>query len=679
MKIMLSKALLFTILFSSPFILSTNAQKGGLLETKKSPYIKLRNVNIEDVKWNSGFWGDRMGQCEKTMIPYMKEIYMDRALKNFKIAAGIEQGEFWGSWWHDGDFYKWMEALVMSYADTRDKETGRQLDELISILARAQDKDGYIHTAIQIGHGIMISGFTNEQKFNGKKRWASLQDHEVYNLGHLFTLAAIHYRVTGKTNLLNVAIKAADNLYAVFKTPTPELASLIFNPPQIMGLIELYRSTGNKNYLQLAKTFIDMKGTGNWKGMESQDNIPVHEVTEAVGHAVTGTYLYCGIADVYAETGDTILLNVLQRLWEDVTFKKMYITGAVGSYHKLTIGKENVHEAFGVAYDLPNATAYCETCANIGNAMWNWRLLGITGDSKYTDIMEQVFYNSMLSTIGLEGKSYFYTNVLRWYGKDHVLLSQDAYQRWNLPRGGICCPPNTVRTIAEMSNYVYSLSDKGVWVNLYGNNTLKTLLSDGTPVQFIQETNYPWDGAVKITCEQSAKKEFSVMLRIPGWAEDVTLKVNGTAVSRQPSSGSYFELSRKWVKGDVLELNISMPVQLIEANPLVKENTNKIAVKRGPLVYCLESQDIEENVSLKDIIIPGDIDFKPMYKKDLLGGVTVLQGKAWKNVAETNWSSALYKIMKVPKPKEVNIQLIPYYAWNNRGVGEMAVWLPAAR
>ncbi len=656
------------------------AQKSGLLQTDKSAYVKMRNVNIGDVKWKGGFWGDRVTQCEQTMIPYMREIYMEKALKNFKIAAGMEKGGFWGSWWHDGDFYKWVEALVMSYENTKDKPTLKQIDEIISIIAKAQDKDGYINTAIQIGHGTLVAEFTKERSYSEAKRWNSYKEHEIYNLGHLFTLGALHYRVTGETTLLNVANKAADYLYTLFKSTTPEMASAsaIFNPPQIMGLIELYRTTGDKKYLELSNLFLDLKGKVNNKSYETQDHLPVLQANEAIGHAVTGLYLYSGMADVYAETGEPAIMNVLNKLWEDITYKKMYVTGGVGSYHNHLFNKEPLHEAFGESYDLPNATAYNETCANISNAMFNWRMLSLTGDSRQADIMEQVFYNSMLSTIGLEGKSYFYTNPLEWHGKKHKLMSNDALKRWNLPRGGICCPTSTIRTIQEISNYAYSINDKTVWVNLYGSNTLNTKLPDGTSVNFTQTTNYPWEENVKLTCNESGKNNYSLMLRIPEWAKGAVVKVNGKAASEAINNGMYFTLNRKWNKGDVVELRLPMAVEMLEANPMVKENINKTAFKRGPVVYCLESQDLNKDERLKNIVIPVTANFKPVYKKDLLGGVTVLQGKALNNV-KTPWDNRLYKKIELSKPQETTIQLVPYYAWNNRGIGEMAVWLPLVK
>lgn len=676
MKIKSKYILIIIVLIT--FCLNVVAQtNGGLLQTSNSPFVKLRNVNIGDVKWMPGFWGDRVKDCYQHMIPYMRKIYMERALTNFKIAAQMQEGEFEGSWWHDGDFYKWVEALVIDYSATKSPVVKSEIDNIISIIAKAQAADGYINTAIQIGHGKVTGGFTNAVPFKNKKRWESEKEHEMYNFGHLFTLAAIHYRATGEKSLLNIADKAATYLITFFKSPTPELASLIFNPPQIMGLVELYRSTGDKKYLDMANAFLNMKGTQKEKHMQTQDNVPVRQATTAVGHAVTGLYLFSGMADVYAETGDTSLLNVLNKLWEDITFKKMYITGGVGSYHNNSIkGNEPLHEAFGKDYDLPNSTAYNETCANISNAMFNWRMLGITGDEKYADEMEQVLYNSMLSSISLDGESYFYTNPLRWYGKDHQLLSQDAYQRWNLPRGGICCPPNTIRTIAEVGNYVYSVSDKSIWVNLYGSNIVITKLPDGTPVKWEQQTEYPWKENIKIICKESSSASYALMLRIPSWAEGASVFVNSRLQSIKPSAGSYYKLERKWKLNDVVELKLPMKVRMVAADEKVEPDVNHVAVERGPLVYCIESADAPD-IDLDNIRIPISTQFTVEYKKDLLGGVAVLKGNAYV-VPNNNHNNKLepYKEIKTTPLKPLSIQLIPYYAWNNRGIGEMEVWIP---
>jgi DUF1680 family protein len=663
---------LLTLIFLLHFIPAFSQTK-GLFQNNNSLFLKLNNTNINDVKWTTGFWADRIKTCEQIMIPYMKTIYMNRALKNFRIAAGMESGEFRGSWWLDGDFYKWMEARIMTFAETHDNRINEELDSIIEILAKAQQPNGYINSTTQIGHGVGTFSFTNEQPFENKKKWQSDRELEVYNMGHLITAAVIHYRITGKDNFLTIAQKAADNMYEIFKVPSAEKAALIFNPPQIMGLVELYRVRGNKKYLELAITFLDMMGKG--RRSQTENRLPVREVQHAWGHAVIGTYLYCGMADVYAETGDTALLSALNRLWNDVTYKKMYVTGGVGSYHKYIAGNDTITECFGEAYDLPNSSAYNETCANIGNAMWNWRMLGITGEAKYADVMEKIFYNSLLSSVAVDGKSFFYTNVLRWFGKDHKLESNDSYERWNLPRGGICCPSNTARTIAEMSTYAYSVSNNSVYVNLYGSNTLNTTLPSGNKVNFIQQTEYPWDGTIKLTCLQSQDALYSLQLRIPQWAKGASIIVNGKVTNEPIESGKYFKLERNWKKGDVVELILPMQVQILTANPKVTQDLNHVAISRGPVIYCIESCDIPANTKLQNIFFSGTSEFTPIYKPSLLGGITVLQGKVY--LINNLPGNKLYKTVKNDKDlSTINISLIPYYAWNNRGIGEMAVWMP---
>jgi len=400
----------------------------------------------------------------------------------------------------------------------------------------------------------------------------------------------------------------------------------------------------------------------------------LHQETEAVGHSVTANYLYAGAADVYAETGDEKLLSALEKIWHDVVLEKMSVTGGTGALHQgVSRARDQVHESYGAAHQLPNATVYNETCANIANGMWNWRMLAVTGDARFADVLELVLYNSALSGISIDGKHFFYTNVLR-RTKDTPFLS------WDLPTRQayldcFCCPPNIVRTIAKSRGWAYSVSDKCVWVNLYGSNVLDTELTDGTRIKLSQETNYPWDGKVVITVDAPDKKEFAVMLRIPEWTEDAILKVNGRPVESDLRPGRYFELNRTWSAGDRIELDFPMRIRLIEANPLVEETRNQIAVKRGPIVYCLESPDLPNSVRVSEVIIPTDIELKAEFEKNLLGGVTVLNGQAWA-VQEKSWEGMLYRERKNQARRNVNIRLIPYYAWSNRGVSEMTVWMP---
>jgi DUF1680 family protein len=656
------------ILLVALISIEVSAKNRGITNTASSPYVKIRSVDIDDVKWTKGFWAEKFDLCQKVMIPNMWRLLEDpnisHAYMNFLIAAGLEKGEFKGNWWHDGDFYKWLEATAYVYAVTKDSELDQMMDKVIEVIGKAQQEDGYISTPIILGHR------------NVTKRFEKLDYHELYNMGHLMTAGCIHYRATGKSSLLDIAKKTGDYLYKTFQPRDQQLAHFCFNPSNIMGAVELYRTTRDDKYLELAKIFVDMRGSAPGGTDLNQTRTPLRKETEAVGHAVTANYLYAGAADVYAETGDKTLLSALEKIWQNVIFQKMYVTGATGALHQgESSAGDSVHEAYGREYQLPNSTAYSETCANIANAMWNWRMLAITGDARFADIMELVLYNSALSGISIDGKHFFYTNVLR-RTKGTPLLS------WDLPTRQpylecFCCPPNIVRTIAEVSGYAYSLSDNAVWVNIYGSNELDTELPDGTPVKLVQESMYPWEGKVRITVQSPKKKDFAFMLRIPGWCEDASISINGKSVNEKLEPGHYVRFDRSWKKGDVLELDMPMKPKLMIAHPLVEETRNQVAIKRGPIVYCLESIDLPKDVKVSEVLIPHDIKLKPRFEKDLLGGIAVLEGEA-QVFEEGDWSNQLYRELQAQK-KKVDIKLIPYFAWSNRGISEMTVWMPLDR
>ena len=655
------------------------------MNNSKSPYMLIKTVNFGDCRWTNGFWADKQHQCVKVMIPNLGRLMEDPKIshvyENFLVAAGLTEGEFKGWSFSDGDFYKYTEALTSAYALTKDSNINNHLDEIIGVIAKAQRKDGYIHTMIQIGHGVDGFKHVSEKAFAKKNGPFELSgDHEFYNFGHLMTAACLHYRVTGKTNFLDIAIKASDLLYASFKVPSPELATLAHNDTHIMGLVEMYRTTGDKRYLQLAEAFLNMRGTAKEGPSEgfgldyAQNRTPFREETEAVGHAVMANYLYAGATDIFAETGEKKLKETLEKIWENVVTEKMHVTGATGPHHfGLSKNRDKVAESYGKNYELPNLDAYNETCANIADGMWNWRMFLSSGDARFTDIMELIFYNSALSGISLDGKHYFYTNPLRFLTgnpnntKDNGLRS--SFQ------SVFCCPPNIIRTISEMHTYAYAVSEKGVWINLYGGNVLNTKLTDGSDMKLTQETNYPWDGMIKISVDGVKEKEFSMMLRIPSWVSGATLKVNGKVVRDELKPGSYFEIKRLWLDGDIIELNLPMPPQLLEANPFVEETRNQIAIKRGPIVYCLESVDLPKGNKISDIEIPEDIKLKPVLGENELSGITILEGDA-KVFQNADWSNKLYRKVVAKKTENVKICLIPYYTWSNRGATDMTVWLP---
>ncbi|MFQ5808895.1 MAG: glycoside hydrolase family 127 protein [Armatimonadota bacterium] len=616
-------------------------------------------------RWTGGFWGERFERCHAQMIPSMREAMEQGGngarLANFRIAAGLEEGEHEGNNWSDGDVYKWLEAMAHVYAVTEDAELEGQMDELVDLFARSQDDDGYLCTQVQL----------NPEK----ERWGDRGYHELYNMGHLMTAASVHHEATGKRAFLEVAVKLAEYLYATFQPRPVELAHFGWNPSNIMGLVDLYHAAREERYLELAGIFVDMRGSQPGGSDQNQFRVPLREETEAVGHAVTAGYLWCGAADVYAETGEAALWEALDRIWRDVVERRMYITGAIGALHRGTSKRGDlVWEAFGLDYQLPSATAYTETCANISNAMWNRRMLGLTGEAKYADVMETVLYNSMLSGTNLEGTRFCYTNVLRWYGEEHELHSNDMKER-SFTAHCYCCPPNVVRTIASLHNWAYGLSDDGVWVHLYGESRLDTELPSGGRIVLRQETEYPWAGDVRLTVEEAPGEALALRVRIPGWAEGASIEVNGERAEAEP--GTYATLRRRWSAGDVVALHLPLTVRLMTAHHKVEEARNQLAVMRGPLVYCVEECDLPEGVGVEDVHLPRDVEITPVHVSELLGGVTVLEGEGRKAVDDEQ-GDALYRSAAKMALEPVAIRMIPYYAWWNRGNHPMSVWLPRA-
>jgi uncharacterized protein len=657
---------------------AVRAQESALVNTSKSSHAVLRSTDMGAVRWTQGFWADRFKVCRETMVPQLWKTYTDpdlsHSFRNFEIAAGLVEGDFKGPSFHDGDFYKTFEALASMYAVTKDEKLDGLMDKTIAVIAKAQRGDGYIYTKAII-----------DQKKKGEaKMFDSRLSFEAYNFGHLMTAACVHYRATGKTTLLEVAKKAADFLIGFYNTATPEQSRNAICPSHYMGLTELYRTTNDRKYLTLVKHLIDIKGASEGTD-DNQDRIPFLQQTKVMGHAVRANYLYAGVADVYAETGDAALLSQLNAMWEDVTQHKMYVTGGCGSLYDGVSPDgtsykpdevQKIHQAYGRDYQLPNFTAHNETCANIGNVLWNWRMLQITGEARYMDVVELALYNSVLSGISLSGDKFLYTNPLAY--SDSLPFAQ----RWSKDRVSYisksnCCPPNTVRTVSEVVQYAYSVSDKGVFFNLYGGNTLNTRFRGGN-LKLSQVTDYPWDGKVVITLNEAPNDNFSVFFRIPGWCSDAKLLVNGKAQIVRLVSGSYAEVNRNWKAGDRIELTLPMPVRLIESNPLVEETRNQVAVKRGPVVYCLESVDLPKGKTIFDIAIGAKNNLKPMAITIENSPIMSLKGEAFL-VNEASWSKKLYREVSTNSPQTISVSLIPYYAWGNRGHTDMSVWLPLIR
>lgn len=504
---------------------------------------------------------------------------------------------------------------------------------------------------------------------------------EMYNMGHLLTAAAVHHRVTGRTNLLSVARKAADFLDNTFRGTTPEAARSSVCSSHYMGIIDLYRETREPRYLDLAKKFFEMRSRITDGGDDNQDRIPFEQQTNAVGHAVRANYLYAGATDLFMETGDEKFWRPLEPIWRNLVERKMYITGGCGAlydgaspYASKDQGSiTKTHQAYGYNYELPNTTAHAETCANIGNVLWNWRMFLATGEARFMDVAELALYNSVLSGVSLDGTNFFYTNPLR------VTDPLPTDLRWSRTRvpfvGSFCCPPNVARTEAEVSNYAYAKSDDAIWVNLYGGSTLQTDLASAGTVKLTQQTEYPWSSRVRVTIEECGTKAFSLKLRVPGWTKRASARVNWVPLDQEAVPGTYLELKRVWKPGDFVDLDLPMPPELIEANPLVEETINQVAVKRGPIVYCLESVDLPGGIGLLDVTIPSDIALRARYDGRLLHGVAVIEGVAEARTTG-DWSNSLYRELKPRQSRPFHLRLIPYFAWDNRGQSEMTVWMP---
>jgi len=669
----LSKCLIWLlVLFTSG---STLGQ--GLVNTSASPHAKMYSVGLGDVKWTSGFWGERMEVCKNVMVPQLWKTYNDAQLchsfKNFEIAAGLDTGRFRGPSFHDGDFYKTLEAMAALYAQTKDSWIDREMDRAIAVIAKAQKDGGYIYT----------KSIIEQQKSGQTKMFDDKLSFEAYNFGHLMTAACVHFRATGKRSLLNVAIRATDFLLNFYTQASPEQARNAICPSHYMGIIEMYRTTQDARYLNLVKKLIDIRGLVDGTD-DNSDRYPFRAMQRIAGHAVRANYLMAGVADFYVESGDESLKQSLDLLWEDVILKKMYVTGGCGalfdgvsvdgtSYKPDSVQK--VHQSYGRDYQLPNLTAHNETCANIGNVLWNWRMFLMTGEARYMDIVELALYNSVLSGVSLDGSSYFYTNPLaadrnypyhlRWEGgrKPYIKLSN-------------CCPPNLVRTVAEVSSYQYTLSEKSLFVNLFGGSMLKTKTANGDLIEVQQETNYPWNGKVKLKLVKWPASSYALQIRIPGWCEKASFTLNDKPLNVKSLQGTYIKLPQSLKAGDVVELNMSMPVSLIESNPLVEETRNQVAVKRGPMVYCLESPDLPKGSAVNALSLIAGTSWvtKPTGKNGAF--YLQLHGQA-KQTAQMNWNKQLYRPWQ-QTTQTIPITLIPYYAWANRGSSDMRVWLPLA-
>ncbi len=641
--------------------------------------VELKNVTIED-----DFWSSYISLVRHVAVPYQWEALNDRiegsepshAIRNFKIAAGLEQGEFYGMVFQDSDVAKWLEAVGYLLACSPDPELEQIADGVVDLIAKAQQADGYLNTY-----------FTLKEPAG---RWTNLAEcHELYCAGHLIEAAVAYEKATGKGKILEVACKLADCIDSVFGPEEGKIQGYDGHQEIELALVKLYRATSNEKYLKLAQFFLDQRGqTPHFYDLEydrrngdihfkslkmsedksySQAHLPVRLQTTAEGHAVRAVYMCTGMAHVAAETGDEELLEACRAIWRNIVHKRMYITGAIGS---MSYG-----ESFTLDYDLPSDTAYAETCASIGLIFFAQRMLQIEANREYADVLERALYNTVIGGMSLDGQRFFYVNPLEVWpaasGKnrnfDHVKLER---QRWF---GCACCPPNIVRLLASLGGYIYSTQEDTLFTHLYIGSQAAVELDNGR-VELRQHSNLPWDGDVRFEFAMNQPRQFSLALRIPGWCQTWDIRVNGqpAAESSTRLRGGYLYIKREWRSGDVVHLSLPMQVNRVKGNPEIRETIGMVAIQRGPLLFCMEESD--NGSGLHKVLLRPDADESVEFKDDLLGGLLTIQFPAHRIQAE-DWANQLYRTNAQDQLAETTTTFIPYFAWANRGVGEMRVWV----
>ncbi len=642
---------------------------------KDYPYT---SVPFTKVKLNDNFWLPKLEINRTVTIPWSFQKSKETGrIKNFEQAVA-HTGKLCTTYpFDDSDIYKIIEGASYSLHVKYDAKLDTYLDSLITLIGKAQEPDGYLYTTRTMGD--------TSHPWIGKERYEKEHElsHELYNMGHFYEAASAHYMATGKKNMLNIAIKNADHLLTVFGPGKKAVAP----GHQVIeiGLVKLYRITGKKDYLDLSKFFIDCRGHRNYEkktgdkdatvwqtGAYWQDNIPVVQQTEAVGHSVRAGYLYAGMADVASLTNNLEYLTAITKIWENAFTKKTYITGG--------LGQAGNWEGFGPDYELSNHSAYCETCAAISSVYWNHRMFMMYGDSKYIDILERTLYNGLISGIGLDGKSFNYENPMEYVVKNGKLSGENKRSPWFTCS---CCPTNICRFMPSIPGYIYAQKDNRVYVNLFVSNSTTLEVTPKENVTISQVSNYPWEGNIKITVEPQNKKglSYAMYVRIPGWArnqafptdlyaykgtlvKEVSVKVNGQPLELKPDNG-YVVIDRLWKKGDLIEMDLPMEVRQTIANAKVKDDIGKIAIEYGPIVYCAEFAD--NNGHTSNLIVPEKQQFQPIYQASLLNGVMTLKGTAQAiNILDD------FTVSTTTQP----LVLIPYYARSNRGQGEMRIWFP---
>ncbi|TCL70018.1 hypothetical protein EDC14_10107 [Hydrogenispora ethanolica] len=634
----------------------------------------LRAIPHTAVTIADRFWTPRLENNRRRSL-FQQYHYLNETgvLANFRNVHQPWDGIYHGLFFSDSDAYKWLEAAGYSLATHPDPRLRRLTDELIRLIAAAQMADGYLNTYFQL--------------VEPEKRFTNFGVcHELYTAGHLIEAGVVHFQATGRPDLLNVARRLADLLTRTFGPG--KLEAVDGHAGVELALIRLHRLTGAAAYLDLAAFFINARGRSDsrlrlelaqleriagrpgkpgqnnrkhfgsyeaYDGRYAQDHLPVREQSEAVGHAVRATYLYCAMADLAQETGDSALLEALRRIWRHVTARRLYVSGG--------IGPSRANEGFTRDYDLPNDTACAESCAAVGMVFWNHRMLQLTGEGRFADLMERVLYNAFLAGVSLDGGKYFYNNPLQSQGDCHR-------REWD---ECACCPPNIARLLASLGGYIYSLSPGGLAVHLYIQSSVTARLAGGAEFTLRQTGDYPWEGRISLALELAEPADFELRLRLPGWCRSHQLRINGIPAD-PPLAEGYLVIARRWSPGDSLLLELAMPAERVQAHPRVWQNAQKVALQRGPLLYCLEAAD--HAVPVEQILLPENAPLTGSFYPDLCGGVVALEGEALAPSLE-NWADRLYRFAEPAVAlRPVRLRAVPYYCWDNREPGAMTVWIP---
>jgi len=638
------------------------------VNASKSSYAYWKTLEFKSISLNEGFWSKKLKINRETSLRYAFEMLEKSGnFDNLRIAAGLIKGNYCGYAFLDSDIYKWLEALAWEAGRQADKDLLSMADQAIALIAAAQRPDGYINSYVQTR--------------DVPEPWKDLDNgHELYCAGHLFQAAIAFQRALNDDRLLNIACRFADHIYSIFG---PDKRHGACGHPEVeTALIELYRETGESCYLDLAIFFIDQRGQNAMKGHRSygseyhQDHIPVRQVTEAAGHAVRQLYLASGITDLYLETGEQTLYDAMVRLSDDIVETKLYITGGLGSRFD--------GEAFGDPYELPPDQCYCETCAAIASFMWNWRMLLISGDGRYADLMERALYNNILASPALDGQHYFYINPLMLRDAKYLRFSSDLPSKEDLAADQrpewhdcACCPPNVMRLFSSLSHYLATRDDDGIQIHHFSPADIECDLTAGRRVKLNMATDYPWQGKIHLRVAASDSSPWTLCLRIPEWSEHPILSVNGEVVGDLELIKGYFVLKRPWAVGDSIELDLGNEPMLVESNPRVDATRNCLAIQYGPIIYCLEDQDQELKGRLLDVELDKNSLPVTRWEDDLLDGVMVIDAQG-QFVDQDTWRGRLYQSVTFSgkKANQVRLMAIPYYAWGNRGIGGMRVWIP---